>query len=103
MKTAIEILDEYRCPEIPFNEMILMSYPAIINAMEEFANQSKWISVEEIDKLPEQGERVLIYSKDFGVQISWLNIRNLWVFPRGVIEEALQGTITHWQELPTNP
>lgn len=37
MKTATEILDDYGCPEIPFNENITMLYPAIINAMEEYA------------------------------------------------------------------
>jgi len=39
MKTAQELLKEYGCPEIPFNENITMFYPAIINAMEEYANQ----------------------------------------------------------------
>lgn len=36
-KTAVEILDEYGCPEIPFNEQVTMPHEAIINAMEEYA------------------------------------------------------------------
>jgi hypothetical protein len=39
MKTAVETLDEYGCPEIPFNENIVMYYPSIINAMDDYAQQ----------------------------------------------------------------
>ena len=35
--TAEEILNEYGCPEIPFNENISILYPAILAAMQEFA------------------------------------------------------------------
>jgi len=47
IKTAIEILDEYGCPPIPFDENITMYYPAIINAMEEYRNQSRPALTEE--------------------------------------------------------
>ena len=39
LKSAEEILDKYGCPEIPFDENITMFYPAIINAMKEYASQ----------------------------------------------------------------
>lgn len=39
MKTAQKILDEHGCPEIPFDEIITMRHPAIIEAMEEYAGQ----------------------------------------------------------------
>lgn len=53
MKTAEEVLNDYGCPEIPFDENVTMYYPAIINAMHEYANQFKpqpSISDEEIEK-----------------------------------------------------
>lgn len=37
--TAEKILDDYGCPSIPFDEKVTMYYPAIINAMHEFAEQ----------------------------------------------------------------
>lgn len=39
MKSKEEILTEYGCPEIPFDENVKMFYPAILSAMEEYANQ----------------------------------------------------------------
>jgi len=39
MKTKEEILDEYGCPSIPFDENVTMYYPAILEAMEEYAQQ----------------------------------------------------------------
>ncbi len=49
MKTAEEILNEYGCPEISFDEKVTMYYPAIINAMEEYTSQSQPTD-SEIDK-----------------------------------------------------
>ncbi len=37
--TKEEILDEYGCPDIPFDEKVTMYYPAILEAMEEYAKQ----------------------------------------------------------------
>jgi hypothetical protein len=37
--TKEEILNDYGCPEIPFNEQVIMNYPAILEAMQEFADQ----------------------------------------------------------------
>tara|TARA_R110002167_G_scaffold331706_1_gene538423 strand:- start:69360 stop:69608 length:249 start_codon:yes stop_codon:yes gene_type:complete len=39
MKTKEEILTEYGCPEIPFDENVTMFYPAILEAMEEYTQQ----------------------------------------------------------------
>lgn len=39
MKTREEILNEFGCGVIPFNEEVTMYYPAIISAMQEFADQ----------------------------------------------------------------
>jgi len=51
LKSAEEILDKYGCPEIPFDENITMFYPAIIEAMEEYASHPiKDITDEEIEK-----------------------------------------------------
>lgn len=37
MKTKEEMLDDYGCPEIPFDENVTMFYPAILSAMQEYA------------------------------------------------------------------
>lgn len=39
MKTKEEILTEHGCPVIPFDENVKMYYPAILEAMEEYATQ----------------------------------------------------------------
>ena len=39
MKTKEEILNEFGCPDIPFDENVTMYYPAILSAMEEYAQQ----------------------------------------------------------------
>jgi len=39
MKSKEEILREFGCPEIPFNENVTMYYPAILSAMDEYASQ----------------------------------------------------------------
>jgi len=41
IQTAEEILNDYGCPAIPFDERITMSYPAIIKAMEHYASLHK--------------------------------------------------------------
>jgi len=39
MKTKEQILEDFGCSEIPFDEMVTMFYPAILSAMDEYANQ----------------------------------------------------------------
>jgi len=41
MKTPHEILTEFGCPDISFDENVTMYYPAIISAMHEYADQFK--------------------------------------------------------------
>ena len=38
MKTKEEILIEFGCPDVPFDENVTMYYPAILSAMDEYAN-----------------------------------------------------------------
>lgn len=47
MKTKEEILNEFGCPPIPFDENVTMYYPAILSAMDEYASQfrQEWIPV----------------------------------------------------------
>jgi hypothetical protein len=57
MKTKEEVLE-------PYVRMLMDEWPVILKkealkAMDEYASQSKWISVEE--RLPEPGYSVLIY------------------------------------------
>jgi hypothetical protein len=37
MKSKPEILTEFGCPDIPFDENVTMYYPAILSAMDEYA------------------------------------------------------------------
>ncbi len=37
MKTKEEILTEFGCPDVPFDENVTMYYPAILSAMDEYA------------------------------------------------------------------
>jgi hypothetical protein len=39
MKSKEEILEDFGCPIIPFDENVTMYYPAIISAMDEYADQ----------------------------------------------------------------
>ena len=39
MKTKEEILNENGCIDIPFDQYVTVYYPAILNAMEEYAQQ----------------------------------------------------------------
>ncbi len=61
MKTAQEILNEYGCPDIPFDERVTMYYPAIINAMQEYAAQPHTADVTDsnLSKLIEYFEQQL--------------------------------------------
>lgn len=40
-KSKEEILTEFGCPQIPFDENVTMYYPAILSAMDEYAEQFK--------------------------------------------------------------
>jgi len=40
MKSKEEILIEFGCPEVSFDENVTMYYPAILSAMDEYAEQN---------------------------------------------------------------
>lgn len=66
------------------------------------ASGDKWISVSE--RLPEKGERVIIFGENLGISsiISHIGIRNNWQDPiNNDIPYAKH--ITHWQPLPSPP
>jgi len=56
----------------------------------------EWIKSSE--KLPEKGERVLVYSI-YGIQIGWLTVNNDWQF----CNDGHQFTVEHWMPLPKLP
>lgn len=64
MSKAEELLDEYGCPDVPFDEMVTMYYPAILEAMEAY-HQSRLKEVsdeikEEIDD-SDDTEEIVFY------------------------------------------
>jgi len=63
MKTAEEILDEFGCPDISFNENITMYYPAIIEAMHQFAAQAVEQRNAEIEELMDIWQERVDYIK----------------------------------------
>jgi len=68
--SAEEILNKYGCPPIPFDENITMYYPAILNAMEAYAQQQQ----PEIEhgipfKCPECGEMIQYGLSDEGMKL----------------------------------
>ena len=124
MKTAEEILKE-RYPELYEDKTtFLTAFKMYISAMEEYANQSKWISVE--DRLPEIGERALVIgwsSTDYRYSSSVYNNDSepeqyivVWDGKNSTTVAAIDDgafcgnyqyicidNITHWQPLPEKP
>jgi len=104
MKTITEILDEIAPKYHHENyEMLICGVEdfgleritsALSEASEIYANQSKWISVE--DRLPENRTYVLSFSP---------NYNNIAEFKHGCFFEGLERlyNVTHWQPLPTTP
>ena len=97
-KTAEEVLTEVMTNSC-YNADFRLSRPYIIEAMEEYAGQSKWVSVEE--RLPEDGEYVLAhYTNEFnGVPMIYVCSINDGVF----YDDLSKVNVTHWQPLPTPP
>ena len=48
-----KIIDDYGCPEIPYNEMVTMTYSAIIEAMREACNQAIELAAENAKAIEE--------------------------------------------------
>ena len=102
MKTAEEILKE-KCWTI-YMSNDTDTITDILNAMNEFANQSKWISVN--DRVPEVSEKydnclwseyVLVLYKDKSVDVHNYDIL------AGCFNSLDSDYITHWQPLPEKP
>lgn len=71
-------------------------------AMEAYANQDRWIPVEE--NLPTVGERVIVYSSVTGIQTGYRGYEDdtvYWKFPGH--SSTYSSTVTHWQPLPALP
>jgi hypothetical protein len=68
-------------------------------AMDEYANQDKWISVK--NELPEKGERVLVFTDYGGFDVCYLNNNNSWI--NSMRPQHSNGNVTHWQPLPDTP
>lgn len=130
MKTAEEILDKHLnardicCDRESGYIDDYGVYPIIENAMEEYANQSKWISVEDLH--PKVGERVLVLgwsNTDYRYDSSVYNNDNeanqyivVWDGKNSTTVAAIDDgafcgnyqyicidNITHWMKLPEKP
>lgn len=126
MRTAIEIL-EAKIPEIKTRKsdysVMDIRVMNVLEIMEEYANQSKWISVEK--ELPEDGEEVIGYSEkwihpDFnpeGTRVCFINMDE-WISAKWNNDQDSWHTHadwccgdnggqdfnpTHWQHKPKRP
>ena len=67
-----------------------------------FLNKPTWISTK--DRLPEDGERVLIYTKYEDIIVAkYYSLRGVWRSPEDVEEEYTNNEVTHWMPLPKPP
>ena len=104
MKTAEEILIEFGCPHVPFDENVTMYYPAILSAMVEYANARideamRWRDPEV--EQPENGEPVIVKYmtargiKKYGIaKYSKLGIGNPWT-----IEGSTGREVVGWKPI----
>ncbi len=72
-------------------------YSVIETAMEEYANQDKWISVE--DSLPDEGLDVLCISEEGCMSIEKRRYGKKEIY----CDQTDSGYATHWQPLPNPP
>lgn len=61
----------------------------------------KWISVK--DKLPELGEKVLVYTTGNNMYTGWINSENTFTVVSGSHGFVDSYTVTHWMPLPEPP
>lgn len=61
MKTKEEILNEFGCPDIPFDENVTMYYPAILSAMEEYG---KYCAKKSMDNSFREATEMLCHKRD---------------------------------------
>ena len=88
-KTAVEILREKLNEPMRYNTM-----QKVLEAMEEYANQSKWISVK--DRLPESQINVIVFNQR--AQIACIDVDG-----RCFVGTNQIFGVTHWQPLPEKP
>jgi len=107
MKTAIEIL-EAKIPEIKTRKsdysVMDIRVMNVLEIMEEYANQSKWISVEK--EKPKINERVLLVMDSLGEKIivtGRLKDDGLYYLDHRSAASQPLPIITHWQSLPEKP
>lgn len=82
MKTAEQIFGELHGFQLTGNNVsISITKGMIYEAMEEYASQTRWIPCSEF-KI-EMGERYLVDSKTYGVQIGWKKLSEKWEYSNG--------------------
>ena len=98
MKTAKEILQGYANRQ----KEVHLTYDVVLQAMEEYSNQSKWIDVN--DELPDSSATVLFYEDD--EYYIGFSSGGYFVSLNDYSEETGHKhlyNVTHWQPLPTEP
>lgn len=99
-QTAEEILKSKLDFRIRLENNPDYTFNKVLEAMEEYANQSKWISVE--DELPERGQAVIVGNIKVGTVYNSLyyQINGEWYD----LKTHMSGiTVTHYQLLPELP
>ena len=108
MKTAEEILENYegKSPSSDGHGWVDMDSGGswyyednVLSAMTEYANQDKWISVE--DSLPKENIDVLVHDATCLQYIATYTGED-YIFYCEDMQEFIK-TITHWQPLPNPP
>ena len=83
---------------LEFAKTKLKEYEKEFNELQDLNdNNSNWISVD--DKLPEDGEYVLIQDYDGEIYMAWLG-DNEWVAVSGIYDRFEFEEIPYWQPLP---
>ena len=103
MLTKEEILDKEGFDFDAFQYDNEYSAKAILKAMEEYANQDKWISIE--NELPYYNQYVLVSLKSGTIlKVQFLLEMNGSFFKYGERKISVgSNQVTHWQPLPAPP
>lgn len=98
-KTAEEILIQYtEADKFLFENKVYIDFVKALNAMEEYANQDRWISVS--DSIPENEEEVIITNGDV-VEKAEFFMGDFTVFYED--KSAIITDVTQWQKMPNPP
>lgn len=103
MKTAEEYIEEFYGSKVPdlfdkdLDPMANLSFNNLVEILNGFANQSRWIDVN--TKLPENGQTVMVHTNEEvnGSQFLFSIYSDKYGF-----ESVAQRIITHWQ-IPLPP